>query len=129
MKKHYRVWVSEKYIKEVDVYADNPADIEDEVRDMEESGEIEWDRAEDFDEWGIIEYREEKLDALDEKEANGWLMGVVSGMSNKQLAEMTRLDCLELLGCMYDEGRYIPPAVTSADLWKLVQEYQNRKRM
>ena len=129
MKKHYRVWVSEKYIKEVDVYADNPADIEDEVRDMEESGEIEWDRAEDFDEWGIIEYREEKLDALEEKEAHGWLLGVVSGMNNKQLAEMTQRGCLELLGCMYDEGRYIPPTVTSADLWKLVQEYQNRKRM
>ena len=28
MKKHYKVWVTEKYIKEVDVYADDPADIE-----------------------------------------------------------------------------------------------------
>ena len=129
MKKHYRVWVTEKYSKEVDVYVDDPADIEDEVRDMEESGEIEWDRAEDFDEWGIIEYREAELDALEKKEVDGWLMGVVSCMSNEQLARMTQRGCLELLGCMYDEGRYIPPAVTSADLWKVVHEYQNRKRV
>lgn len=55
MKTRYRVLVQEKYSKWVDVYAHSEADMEDEVRTMEEAGEIEWDRGEDFDEWNILE--------------------------------------------------------------------------
>lgn len=129
MKKHYRVWVEERYSKEVDVYANDPTEIEEAVRDMEENGEIEWDPGEDFDEWNIKDYYEQKIDSRDLGEIRAWLRDAIIDLNDEELKKMTLFDCLEMLECMRDEGKYIPPEVTSEDLWDAVLDLKKRRRI
>lgn len=123
MKTRYRVLVQEKYSKWVDVYAHSEADMEDEVRTMEEAGEIEWDRGEDFDEWNILKSEEDSYTNLEVTEAKKWCKDqVITAWTvyPGHVMKMNRLDCVEWLERLRDNGVDIPECIDSGDLWDAV---------
>lgn len=132
MKKRYRVMVEEKYSKWVDVVAENQYELEDEVALMQESGEIEWDRGVDFDEWNIVAYEEDEFTESELKYAKKWCEDMVTAAalidSTWILEEMTQDDCREWLELMRDKGMDIPKEVTSEDLWEAVENRRKEKK-
>lgn len=132
MKKRYRVMVEEKYSKWVDVVVENQYELEYEVALMQESGEIEWDRGVDFDEWNIVAYEEDEFTESELKYAKKWCEDMVTAAalidSTWILEEMTQDDCREWLELMRDKGMDIPKEVTSEDLWEAVENRRKEKK-
>ena len=123
MKTCYRVLVQEKYSKWVYVYAHSKADMEDEVRAMEEAGEIEWDRGEDFDEWNILESEEGGYTNSEIAKAKKWCEDQVTAawiVYPGHVMKMNRLDCVEWLERLHDNGVDVPECIDSGDLWDAV---------
>ena len=132
MKKRYRVMVEEKYSKWVDVVAENQYELEDEVALMQESGEIEWDRGADFDEWNIVAYEEDEFTESELKYAKKWcedMVTVAALMDSEWVLEgMSRDDCCDWLEQMRDNGVNIPKEITSEDLWDAVEKRRKEKK-
>lgn len=127
MKKVYQVLVEEKYTKYVDVAVDEEYEISGKIADMEEAGEIEWDRGADCDEWNILDYFELKPLDVDVEMAKEWCKKVVENshfIDPGFLAKLTREACAEWLELMRDNGMVIPVLVTSADLMDAINELQ-----
>ena len=131
MKTRYRVLVEEKYSKWVDVYAHSEADMEDEVRTMEESGEIEWDRGADFDEWNIRASEEDSYTDSEMAEAKKWCEDQVTAawiVYPGHIMKMGRTACMEWLEQMRDNGVNIPECVDSGDLWDAVCDKKRKEK-
>jgi hypothetical protein len=126
MKTRYRVLVQEKYSKWVDVYAHSESDMKDEVRTMEECGEIDWDRGEDFDEWNILESEMNSYTNSEIAEAEQWCKNQVLSAwivdPDWVCATMTPESCMEWLEQMRDNGMCVPECIESKDLWMSVLE-------
>ncbi len=131
MKTRYRVLVQEKYSKWVDVYANSETDMEDELRAMEEAGEIEWDRGYDFDEWNILESEKSNYTNLEVTEAKKWCKDQVTAawLIDRQWVEeaMSLSDCMEWLEQMRDNGMDVPECIDSGDLWMAVLERRRER--
>ena len=130
MKTRYRVLVQEKYSKWVDVFAYNEADMEDEVRTMEEAGEIECDRGNDFDEWNILKYEKVSYTDYEVAGANKWCSDQVTSawiVNPNYIKTMTRGSCLNWLDRMRDNGVYIPECIDSQDLWIAISDKQKEE--
>ena len=126
MKKLYKVTVREVYEKEVEVVVDDLDDItlEDEVGLMEANGEIEWDRADDFDHWDIVDYREVPVFASEKEEVLHWAKNIAHDMKKLHpywLATMTHDDALELFESLRDEWT-VPAYANADDIWEAVLE-------
>lgn len=124
MKKLFYVDVRESYRKTVEVAAEDVDWLEEEVGQMEENGEIVWDRGADFEKWEIVDYNRTNVSAQDIKDVANWARDVVriTAMvdSDWVLNEMTRDDCMEWLESLRDAGITIHRMATSEDLWKAV---------
>ena len=130
MKTRYRVLVQEIYSKWVDVYAYSEADMEDEVRTMEECGEIEWDRGADFDEWNILEHETDNYMTSEVIAAKKWCTDQVAAACIIQpdfVMTLTRDTCMEWLEQMRDNGIDVPECIDSHDLWIAVSDRQKEE--
>ena len=130
MKKHYQIKVREYYSKYVNIYADNEDDVFDEIGLMEENGEIEWDRAEDFENWEVLSVEEIGYADCEVKRVKKWchdMVEVTAIIDNDWVeSEMDEYQCMDWLAQMYDRGIHIPDEVTSSDLWEAVLEYRKK---
>ena len=130
MKESYRVLVRETYSKWIDVNVEDSSLIDQEVQEMEECGEIDWDYTADFDHWDILEYRERELTDSEKEEVRKWALNTVriTRLIDPEwvLEEITETDCRDWLECMRDKGIDIPVLVTSSDLWDAVQKEREK---
>ena len=130
MKQHYQVEVQERYTKFVDVYVEDESMIEDEIAAMEESGEIEWDRADDFECWDILSYGNTGYTEAETAAVKKWCRDMVSVTAivdpDWVVEEMDEYQCQDWLEQMRDRGVSIPIEVTSSDLWDAVEAYRKQ---
>lgn len=132
MKKLFRVLVSETYSKWIDVAVDDDFYVDEEVRNMQEAGEIEWDRAEDFDGWDILEKEEKKPDESEIQEVKKWADDMVRVTEIVDhdwiMEEMEELQSLDWFEQLRDRGVTIPRLATSQDLWDAVLKIREGKK-
>lgn len=132
MKKLFRVLVSETYSKWIDVAVDDDFYVDEEVRNMQEAGEIEWDRAEDFDSWDVLEKEEKKPDESEIQEVKKWADDMVRVTeivdSDWIMEEMEELQSLDWFEQLRDRGVTIPRLATSQDLWDAVLKIREEKK-
>ena len=130
MKTHYKVTVSESYSKSVDVYVEDESLLENEVALMQENGEIEWDRGEDFDNWEIVNYYKVECAEWEVRRVKKWCIDMVNVTAlvdpDWVESEMDEFQCQDWLEQMRDRGIDIPEQATSSDLWDAVQAYRRR---
>lgn len=126
MKESYRVLVRETYSKWIDVNVEDSSLIDQEVQEMEECGEIDWDYTADFDHWDILEYRERELTNCEKNEVTDWATDMIRAMAILDpewiLEHLTKDDCEELFEQLRDRGVHVPDLATSSDLWEAVQK-------
>lgn len=132
MKKAYTVTVREIYRKDVVVYVDDIDDVSQEVSYMMESGEIEFDRVNDFESWDILYIESCKISDAEKKEVVKWAKDMVRITeiidSDWVLDEMTELECMDWLEQLRDRGVTIPALATSSDLWTAVLEERGGRK-
>lgn len=130
MKQHYQVKVRETYSKFVDVYVESEDLIDEEIKNMEENGEIEWDRAEDFDGWEIISIDEVHYADWEINRIKRWCMDMVNITAivdpDWVESEMDEYECQDWLEQIRDRGVNIPEEATSSDLWDAVEAYRRK---
>ena len=130
MKTHYQVKVRETYSKFVDVYADNIDLVDEEVRLMEENGESEWDRGEDFDEWDILGIEEVKYADWEVRNVKRWCKNIVTVTALADDTwineEMDEYDCQQWYQLLVESYVDMPDEVTSSDLWDAVEAYRRK---
>ena len=130
MKNHYQVKVCESYSKSVDVYVEDQSLLENEVALMQENGEIEWDRAEDFDGWDIVDYYKVEHADCEVRRVKKWCIDMVNVTAlvdpDWVESEMNEFQCRDWLEQIRDRGVDIPELVTSCDLWNAVQAYRRK---
>lgn len=126
MKQLFKVDVRETYYKTIEVVAENVDDLYEEVATMQEAGEIEWDRAHDYESFRLVGFRRDPIPDSEKEYVRKWALNTVRTTelvdSDWVLEEMTRDECTEWLECMRDKGIDIPVLVTSSDLWDAVQK-------
>ncbi len=124
MKEAYRVKVREVYSKWVDVNIEDESLIDQEIQEMEECGEIEWDRANDFDSWDIIYYEKRELLASEKKEVEDWACDIVRTTAivdpDWVEEEVNEEECMDWFEELRDRGVHVPELATSCDLWEAV---------
>ena len=132
MKTRYRVLVEEKYSKWVEVTVEDPDLIDEEIAAMQECGEIEWDRGEDFDEWNVIEYEKNSYSPCEIEMVRTWCRDMVSAAEifdpQWVMESMDEYQCQDWLEQMRDRGITIPDPVTSSDLWEAVESRRKEKK-
>lgn len=130
MKQRFKVEITETYRKIIDVIAEDEHYVDDEVRAMEEAGEIKWDHSEDFDGWDIINVERDTLLDSEKEYVQKWAMNTVKMIALLDpewiLEEMTRDGCMDWLECMRDKGIDVPVLATSNDLWNAVQKEREK---
>ena len=130
MKQHYQVNVRETYSKFVDVYVEDESQIEEEISAMEENGEIEWDRGEDFDEWEIISTDEVPYADWEIKNVRKWCRNVVTFTALSDITwvgeEMDEYQCQQWYQLLLENYVDMPKEVTSCDLWDAVEAYRRK---
>ena len=130
MKNHYQVKVRETYSKFVDVYVEDASQIEEEVSAMEENGEIEWDRGEDFDEWEIISTEEVQYADWEIRNVKRWCRNTVAitALSDATWVEeeMDEYQCQQWYQLLLENCVDMPQEVTSCDLWDAVEAYRRK---
>lgn len=130
MKQHYQVNVRETYSKFVDVYVEDESQIEEEISAMEENGEIEWDRGEDFDEWEIISTDEVPYADWEIKNVRKWCRNVVTVTALSDITwvgeEMDEYQCQQWYQLLLENYVDMPKEVTSCDLWDAVEAYRRK---
>ena len=128
MKNHYQVKVRETYSKFVDVYVDDIDHVDDEIATMQESGEIEWDSANDFDGWEIMGIEQVGYADWEIRNVKKWCweMVAVTAIVDPEWIEdgMDEHQCMDWLEQMRDRGVSVPDEATSSDLWDAVQAYR-----
>ena len=128
MKNHYQVKVRETYSKFVDVYVEDESQIEEEVSAMEENGEIEWDRGEDFDEWEIISTEEVQYADWEIRNVKRWCRNTVAitALSDPDWVkeEMDEYECQQWYQLLVEQYVDMPAEVTSCDLWDAVEAHR-----
>lgn len=133
MKTRYQVLLRETYRKWVTVVAENEDELEDEVRAMEENGEIDWDSGEDFDCWEILEHKTDPYLPEEVKSVKKWCSDMVSAVQiidpDWVLLELSEEECEGWLDLMRDRGMTIPKEVTSEDLWDAVKERRENEKI
>ena len=126
MKQRFKVDIRETYRKTIDVIAEDVDALYDEVATMQEAGEIEWDRAYDYDGFEFISVTPDTLLDSEKEEVRKWALNTVriTRLIDPEwvLEEITETDCMDWLECMRDKGIDIPVLATSSDLWEAVQK-------
>ena len=119
MKTHFRVLVEEKYSKWVDVFAESQEEARQEIKVMEECGEIEIDVEEDFDKWEILKLDTFPLTRDEQKTVEDWARDMVRVTeivdSDWVLEEMTEYECMDWFEQLRDRGIAVPELATSCD--------------
>lgn len=130
MKQRFKVEIVETYRKTIDVIAEDESYVDDEVKAMEEAGEVDWNYAEDFDGWDIINVERDTLLDSEKEYVQKWAGNTVKMLVLLDpewiLEEMTRDECVDWLECMRDKGIDIPALATSSDLWDAVQKEREK---
>lgn len=130
MKTHFRVLVEEKYSKWVDVFAESQEEARQEIKVMEECGEIEIDVEEDFDKWEILKLDTFPLTRDEQKTVEDWARDMVRVTeivdSDWVLEEMTEYECMDWFEQLRDRGIAVPELATSCDLWDAVQKERGK---
>lgn len=131
MKQRFKVEIVETYRKTIDVIAEDEGCVDDEVRAIEEAGEIDWNPSEDFDGWDIVNVKRDTLLDSEKEYVQKWAMNTVRTTelvdSDWVLEEMTRDECRDWFECIRDKGIDIPVLATSSDLWDAVQKERGCK--
>ena len=130
MKKHYQVKIREHYGKFVDIYVEDESQIEDIIAEMEENGEIDWDRANDFEGWEIKSTEEVAYADWEIRSIKKWCMEMVKVTDivdpDWVEEEMTEYECMDWLEQIRSRGVVVPSEVTSSDLWDAVEAYRRK---
>ena len=130
MKTHFRVLVEEKYSKWVDVFSESQEEARQEIKAMEECGEIEIDVEKDFDKWEILKVDTFPLTPDEQKTVEDWARDTVRVTeivdSDWVLETMTEYECLDWFEQLRDRGITVPELATSCDLWDAVQKERGK---
>ena len=130
MKQRFKVKVRESYCKIIDVIEEDEEYAAEEAENMQQAGEIEWDRADDYNGFEILDIRSDSLLESEKEEVRKWALNTVRTTelvdSDWVLEEMTETECMEWLECMRDKGIDIPVLATSSDLWDAVQKEREK---
>lgn len=129
MLRKYVGTVSEVYCKHVTVYASDWEEAEELIGDMEENGEIEWDRADDFSSWEIYDLAEQEDKEYAEKIIK-WAKDMVIAArvidSEWVLKGATENICLNWFEDLKQNGATIPDGADGYDLWNAVQAERSK---
>lgn len=130
MKQHFRVLVEENYNKWVDVFAESREEARQEIKVMEEYGEIEIDVEKNFVKWGIIEVETMPLTPEEKQTVKDWARDMVRVTeimdSDWILKTMTEHECMDWFEMLRDRGITVPKLATSTDLWDAVQKERGK---
>ena len=132
MKEHFQLLVEEKYSKWVDVFAESKEEALQEIKAMEESGEIEMDLRNDFDKWDILGIATFPLTPAERKTVEDWALDMVriTEIVDEDwiLETMTDHECQDWFEQLRDRGIAVPELATSCDLWDAVQKERGKKK-
>lgn len=130
MKHLHRVLVEEKYSKWVEVATQNGTEdeIEAEIRDMMDNGEIEMSEPEDYDGYSIVTAERMAVDKETSLQVSAWARATIGALAMadpKAVACMTPDDAMELLERLRDEWVDVPPFANSEDLLDAARLYRD----
>ena len=130
MKQLHRVLVEEKYSKWVEVATQNGTEdeIEAEIRDMMDNGEIEMSEPEDYDGYSIVTAERMAVDKETSLQVSVWARATIGALAMadpKEVACMTAVTAMELLERLRDEWVDVPPFANSEDLLDAARLYRD----
>lgn len=125
MKKLFNVEVRETYRKTVPVYAESADAAEEEAYLMEECGDIDWDRADNFEECVVLGTHCVGNTKSEVNEVKTWAIATVKTAATVDsewiMDKVTPEMCCEWLVTMRDCGVDVPGLATGEDLWNEVR--------